>query len=125
MHNNVVSKTTRVSVPTRHVAVSLGGVEIVVTTADLAAKVTVMLEVVSPPCSPMKPSTIVANTWMKVGTTGDDFGEIPMTKVAQNLTFCIKTPKCHLQLWVEHFSYNESPISEDTFVNRAETPRTN
>ncbi|KAH0655085.1 hypothetical protein KY285_029967 [Solanum tuberosum] len=57
------------SVPTRRVAVSLGGVAIVVTTVDLAAKVTVMLEVVSPPCSPMKPSTIVANTWMKVTST--------------------------------------------------------
>ncbi|KAK6783976.1 hypothetical protein RDI58_017430 [Solanum bulbocastanum] len=66
--NNVVDKVVNVSVPTSCVAVSLVGVALVVTTVDLAARATVT-EVVPPPCSPMKPSIIMANIWMMVIST--------------------------------------------------------
>ncbi|KAH0652447.1 hypothetical protein KY289_030132 [Solanum tuberosum] len=60
MHNNVVDKAVNVSVPTSCVAASLVGVALVVTIVDLAARATV-IEVVPPPCSPMKPSIIMVS----------------------------------------------------------------
>ncbi len=67
MQNNVVNKTISVSVPTSCVVASLVGVELVVTTVDLAARATVT-KAVPPPCSPMK-QPIITNTWMLVIST--------------------------------------------------------
>ncbi|KAG5594409.1 hypothetical protein H5410_035641 [Solanum commersonii] len=47
---------------------SLVGVALVVTIVDLAARA-IVAKVVPPPCSPMKLSTIVANTWTMVTST--------------------------------------------------------